>query len=201
AAGEGARLVYARHSADDGRTFSEPQPLNEEKPGVCACCSLRAHLAADGTLTVLYRGAPEPAARGMIQLTHGAGRTTLTPLDDWRVARCPMSSASLLPAGPSLRAAWENDGQILTGLLGEPAAAAQKIGPGNAKHPALAQNAKGQTLIASVIGSGWAKAGTLRWDLLEAQGTPADSGEGGKLPVWSHPAAYARPDGTFVILR
>lgn len=199
--GEAARLVYARDSTDDGRTFSTPQPLNDQKPGVCACCSLRAHLASDDTLSVLYRGAPEPITRGMILLSHKAGRTTLTQLDEWRVAMCPMSSSSLLPATQTLRAAWENDGQIITGLMGNSTASAQKVGPKNAKHPALAQNTKGQTLIASVIGSGWNKAGTLHWDLLDAQGRVMDSGEGEKLPVWSYAVAYARPDGSFVILR
>lgn len=201
ATGEAACLVYARYSTDDGRTFSAPEPLNAEQPGVCACCSLRAHLAADDTLTVLYRGAPMPTARGMILLTNKAGRSTLTKLDDWRVAMCPMSSASLLPATQALRAAWENDGQIVTGLMGEPAASAQKVGPQKAKHPVLAQNAKGQTLIASVIGSGFGKAGTLHWDLLDAQGRVTDSGDGDQLPVWSYAAAYARPDGSFVTLR
>lgn len=200
ATGEVARLVYARYSADDGRTFSAPKPLNAEQPGVCACCSLRAHLAADDTLTVLYRGAPAPTARGMILLTSKAGRSTLTQLDDWRVAMCPMSSASLMPATQTLRAAWENDGQIITGLVGKPAASTQKVGPKNAKHPALAQNAKGQTLIASVIGSGWNKAGALHWDLLDAQGRVTDSGDGDKLPVWSYAVAYPRPDNSFVIL-
>ncbi len=201
ATGEAARLVYARYSADDGRTFSAPTPLNAEQPGVCACCSLRAHLAADDTLTVLYRAAMTPNARGMHLLTSKAGRTTLTKLDDWRVAMCPMSSASLMPAAQTLRAAWENDGQIVTGILGAPASAAQKIGPQKAKHPVLAQNAKGQTLIASVIGSGFGKAGSLHWDLLDAQGRVTDSGDSEKLPVWSYAATYARPDGSFVILR
>ena len=201
ATGEAARLVYARYSADDGRTFSAPTPLNAEQPGVCACCSLRAHLAADDTLTVLYRAAMTPNARGMHLLTSKAGRTTLTKLDDWRVAMCPMSSASLMPAAQTLRAAWENDGQIVTGLMGAPVSDAQKIGPQKAKHPVLAQNAKGQTLIASVIGSGFGKAGSLHWDLLDAQGRVTDSGDGGKLPVWSYAVTYARPDGSFVILR
>jgi hypothetical protein len=199
--GEAARLVYARYSADDGRTFSAPKPLNAEQPGVCACCSLRAHLAADDTLTVLYRGAPSATARGMILITNKAGRSTLTKLDDWRVAMCPMSSVSLIPATQKLRAAWENDGQIVTGIMSDPTSSAQKIGPKNAKHPALAQNTKGQTLIASVIGSGWNKAGSLHWDLLDEQGRVTDSGEGDKLPVWSYAVAYARPDGGFVILR
>ncbi len=199
--GESTRLVYARYSTDDGRTFSTPTPLNTEQPGVCACCSLRAHLATDDTLTVIYRGAPEPTARGMILLTNKSGRTTLTKLDDWRIAMCPMSSASLLPSKQALRGAWENDGQIITGLMSDPAGATQKVGPKNAKHPALAQNAKGQTVIASIIGSGWSKAGTLHWDLLDPQGRVTDSGDGEKLPVWSYAAVYVRPDGSFVILR
>lgn len=66
--------------------------------------------------------------------------------------------------------------------MSELAASAQKVGPQKAKHPVLAQNAKGQTLIASVIGSGFGKAGTLHWDLLDAQGRVTDSGDGDKLP-------------------
>jgi hypothetical protein len=145
--------------------------------------------------------ATTPDARGMTLITSKAGRTALTKLDDWRIAACPMSSASLLPSAQSLRAAWENDGQIVTGLMGAAAAATQKIGPKNAKHPTLTQNARGQTLITSIIGSGWSKAGSLHWDILDAQGRVTDSGDGEKLPVWSYATAYARPDGGFVILR
>jgi hypothetical protein len=156
--GESARLVYARYSTDDGGTFSAPVPLNDKEPGVCACCSLRVYLAADDTLSVLYRAATSPNSRGMHTLTQKAGRITSAKLDDWRIAACPMSSASLLPVAQALRAAWENDGQIVTGLMGAPASAAQKIGPKNAKHPVLAANTTGQTLIATVIGSGWSVA-------------------------------------------
>lgn len=196
--GEDARLVYARYSVDDGATFSAPTPLNDKQPGVCACCSLRAHLSADDTLSVVYRVATAPTTRGMYLITSKAGSSTLSHLDEWRVAMCPMSSASLMPAAQGLRAAWENDGQIVTGLMGT--TATQKIGPKNAKHPTLAQNSAGQTLIASVTGSGWSKAGSLHWDVLNAQNLVTDSGDCGKLPVWSYPAAYARPDGSFVVL-
>lgn len=199
--GEANRLVFARSSTDDGRSFAAARSLNDPQPGVCACCSLRAHLADDDTLTVLYRGAPEPMSRGMIQLIHKAGRSTLTPLDDWRMAMCPMSSASLLPAGSSLRAAWETDGRIVLARLEPPAPPARKIGPKNAKHPALATNTKQQTLVVSVIGSGWNKAGTLHWDLLDAEDQVTTSGEGDRLPVWSFATAYASPDGSFIVLR
>lgn len=198
ASDERSRLVWVRYSADDGGTFSAPAALNATQPGVCACCSLRAHLGSDDTLSVLYRAATSPNSRGMHLITSKAGRATLRKLDDWKVAMCPMSSASLMPAAQSLRAAWENDGQIVTGLMD--ATTAQRIGPKNAKHPVLTQNTKGQTLITSVIGSGWSKAGILHWDVLDAQGRVTDSGDGEKLPVWGYAAAYARPDGSFVIL-
>lgn len=198
--GEAERLVYVRYSADDGGTFSAPTPLNTTQPGVCACCSLRAHLASDDTLSVLYRTATTPNSRGMALITSKAGRATLRKLDDWKVAMCPMSSASFLPSMKSLRAAWENDGQIVTGLMGGDVSLEVKTGPRNAKHPVLAQNTKGQILVVSVIGSGWSKAGRLHWDLLDAEGRITDTSDGDKLPVWSYAAAYVRPDGGFVVL-
>lgn len=199
--GESARLVWVRYSADDGRTFTEPAPLNAGQPGVCACCSLRAHLADDDTLTVLYRAATAPDERGMTVITTKAGKSNLEKLDDWRVAMCPMSSASLSPTASTLRAAWENDGQIVTGILADGGESTRKIGPPNAKHPIMARNARGETLIASVIGSGWSKAGTLHWDTLDTEGRVTTSGDGETLPVWSYAAAYACPDGSFVVLK
>lgn len=198
---ERSRLVWVRYSADDGVTFSSPASLNASQPGVCACCSLRAHLASDDTLSVLYRAATSPKERGMHLITSKSGRATLKKLDDWNVAMCPMSSASLVPEARGLRAAWENQGRIVTTLLNVTTSNSENTGADDAKHPVLAHNVRGQTLIASVIGSGWAKAGRLHWELLDAQGKTVDSGDGEKLPVWSYAAAYALPDGSFVILR
>ncbi|MBV6498456.1 MAG: hypothetical protein CJBNEKGG_00678 [Prosthecobacter sp.] len=198
---ERSRLVWVRYSADDGGIFSPPASLNPSQHGVCACCSLRAHLASDDTLSVLYRAATAPKERGMHLITSKSGRATLRKLDDWNVAMCPMSSASLVPEARGLRAAWENQGRIITALLSETASKNDKTGADDAKHPVLAQNNRGQTLIASVTGSGWAKAGRLHWELLDAKGKSMDSGDGEKLPVWSYAAAYARPDGSFVILQ
>jgi len=198
--GESARLVWVRYSGDNGGTFSGPAALNAAQPGVCACCSLRAHLDPEGELTVLYRAATAPTGRGMWLITTHAGQNTLQKLDDWRIPACPMSSASLIASGQSLRGAWENDGQIVTTLLDDPALC-RKTGPGHAKHPGLARNNKGQTLVTSLIGSGWSKAGTLHWDILDAAGLTTTSGDGGTLPVWSYPAPYARLDGSFVVLR
>lgn len=201
ATGESSRLVYERRSKDDGLSFSTPAPLNLDQPGVCACCSLRAQLADDGTLTVLYRGARSQASRGMVLLTRRNDRSRQVTIDDWNVAACPMSSASLIPSGQGLLAAWENEGRISTGIVGATANGVQRTGPANAKHPALARNEQGWTLITSVMGSGWNKAGTLHWDLMNAEGRITASGSGGKLPTWSFPAAHSCPDGSFVVLQ
>lgn len=202
--GEGSRLVWERVSTDDGVTFSSAAPLNAGQPGVCACCSLRACLAADDTLTVLFRAATTPTARGMCLITRRKdGSSAILPLDDWRVAMCPMSSASLvLGLEGRLLGAWENDGRIAMGTFGGAGVpAVQTIGPAKSKHPVLVSNARGQTLIVSVIGSGWSKPGTLHWELVDASLQTLISGDGDKLPVWGHAAAYAHPDGSFVILR
>ncbi len=201
ATGESSRLVYERQSKDDGLTFSTPAPLNLDQPGVCACCSLRAQLMDDGTLTVLYRGARSQASRGMVLLTRRNDRSRQVTIDDWNVAACPMSSASLMPSDQGLLAVWENEGRISTGIVGATVSGVQKTGPANAKHPALARNERGWNLITSVVGSGWNKAGTLHWELLDADGRTLDSGSGGRLPTWSFPAVHACPDNSFIILR
>ncbi len=196
---ESTRLVRVRYSDNDRATFPAPKPLHASQPGVCACCSLRAHLAGDGTLCVLYRAATAPTERGMWLITGKTGQTTLKKLDDCRVAKCPMSSASHMTSGPTLCGTLENEGQMVTGIIAE-TSASRKIGPKHAKHPVLARNSKGQTLVASIRGSGWSRTGTLHWEILDAQGNIPESGEGDRLPVWSYAATYAQPDGGFFLL-
>jgi hypothetical protein len=77
-----------------------------------------------------------------------------------------------------------------------------EIAAGKAKHPAMAVNARGETLIAWVIGTGWNRGGELAWTILDASGKPtAQRGSDTGISVWSHAAAYAEPGGDFVILR
>ena len=87
---ENARRVWVQWSDNDGATFSAATPLNNKQPRVCACCSLRAYLSADGTLSVLYRAAMTPADRGRWLITSTPGQSTPAKLDDWRIAACPM---------------------------------------------------------------------------------------------------------------
>jgi hypothetical protein len=65
-----------------------------------------------------------------------------------------------------------------------------------------ARNDAGETLLAWIEGSGWNQGGTLAWQAFDREGRPVgEQGHGGQLPVWSFAACYARPDGSFVILR
>lgn len=141
----------------------------------------------------------KPDERGIALISQSqGGAAKISRLDDWRIAMCPMSSISVNEVTGTLRVAWENDGRIVTGALGGDL---EKLGPPGAKHPSLVTNGQGSTLIACITGSGWMKAGQLHWELRDAAGKVTGTGEGGKLPVWSFAAAYALPDGSFVILR
>src|SRR5258706_15873488 len=103
-------------------------------------------------------------------------------------------------------AAWETEKQAYygrvdaaTGKMSTPVAA-----PGtgeNRKHPAVAGNAKGETVFAWTEGMGWRKGGTLAWHLYDKSGQPtAELGQVAGGPVWSLIAAFARPDGGFTIV-
>lgn len=201
---ETARVVFALKSADNGATFGSPTVANAASPGVCACCSLKAIAAPDGGLFTLYRAARTTAQRDMTLLASTDGGATFRheTLHPWSTAACPMSSAALLASPQGVRAAWETDGKIFSALL-TATPAPLEISAVKAKHPAMASNARGETLIAWVTGSGWNRGGELAWTILDPAGKPtAQRGAAGVVvPVWSHAAAYAEPGGDFVILR
>ena len=201
---ESARVVFVLKSSDNGATFSAPAVANADFAGVCACCSLKALATPDGGLLTLYRAARTASQRDMTLLASTDGGATFRheTLHPWSVSMCPMSSAALLASAQGVRAAWETDGKIFSALLGGPAFAPAEISAGKAKHPALAVNARGETVVAWVIGTGWNRGGELAWTILDAAGKPtAQRGKAGGVPAWSFAAAYAEPGGDFVILR
>src|SRR6185436_2512441 len=110
-------------------------------------------------------------------------------------------------AAENLVTAWETDGQVYFSqiekkkrLPSRPIAA-----PGNAagrKHPALAVNGRGDTILVWTEGTGWERGGALAWQVFDANGKP--TGARGRIPdaipVWSFAAVYAAQDGSFVII-
>ncbi|MBN8422491.1 MAG: exo-alpha-sialidase [Verrucomicrobia bacterium] len=201
APGEINRRVFVLQSKDNGGTFSKPRIANGDDPGVCACCSLKTFVSPTGELITLYRAARSMAQRDITLMTSTDGGVTFRHrnVGPWAINACPMSSASVIAAGAKTRAAWEAEGKVYTALLDE-TSAALAVSEDKARHPALAVNAKGETLVAWSVGTGWQKGGQLGWLVLDSSGKA--TGERGikpGVPVWGFSAAYAEGD-QFVIL-
>jgi hypothetical protein len=207
--GEAGRRMWVVRSKDDGATFSPEEPAPDRPTGACACCGTRALADRDGALYLLYRAATEGVDRDMYLLSSDdhAGHFRGGPLDAWRAEVCPMSSATLAESESGVLAAWETRGQVYfsrvnprTHRPGPPSSPAG--GRGNRKHPAVAGNARGETILVWTEGTGWQKGGSLAWQLFDRSGHPV--GPEGRMedgiPVWSLAPVVARPDGGFVII-
>jgi hypothetical protein len=195
------RRVYVLKSADNGQTFGAPKIANADDPGVCACCSLKTFVTPSGELFTLYRAAREKSQRDVVLMTSRDGGATLQHRDvgRWAINACPMSSFSAISDGKRTRGAWEAEGKVFTALL-DAQSDALAVSDDKTRHPSLAVNAKGETLVSWSVGTGWQKGGQLAWLVLDSAGQPtANRGLKPGVPVWGFTAAYA--DGeTFVIL-
>lgn len=119
-----------------------------------------------------------------------------------------MSSQTLVEGPGGVIAAWETAGQVffapVTPSLSKAIPAPPQPG-GSApsrKHPVLAVNRAGETLLAWTEGTGWNRGGALAWQVYDASGRPtADRGRAaGGIPTWGLAAAVTRPDGGFTII-
>lgn len=201
APGEIHRRVFILKSSDNGGTFSQPAIGNADDPGVCACCSLKAFVSPGGELLTLYRAARSPAQRDITLMTSRDGGVTFQHrnVGPWAINACPMSSASVVAAGTQTRAAWEAEGRVYTSVLDD-RSEALAVSPDKARHPALAVNTRGETLVTWSEGTGWQKGGQLGWVVLDSAGrATGQRGSRPGVPVWGFSAAYAEGE-RFVIL-
>jgi hypothetical protein len=209
ARGEANRCVWVAQSTDEGKTFAKETRINTEATGACGCCGLRAFADSKGAVYVLYRGAREEVHRDMYLLisTDKGEQFQGEKVHEWQVNICPMSSETFAESAGVVVAAWETDGQVYfsriaqdTGKRSAPVAA-PRDGKGR-KHPAVAVNSRGDTLLAWTEGMGWQRGGTLAWQVFDKAGKPAGPIERAApgVPVWSLVAAFARPDGGFTVV-
>jgi hypothetical protein len=201
--------MWVVRSQDDGATFSAEEPALERQTGACACCGTRALADRNGTLYLLFRAATGGVDRDMY-LVRSDGRADHfrgESIHPWRAEICPMSSETMAESDSGVLAAWETRGQVYfsridpqTHRAGLPIAPAG--GRGNRKHPAVAGNARGETILAWTEGTGWQKGGSLAWQVFDRAGRPV--GPEGRIengvPVWSLATVVARPDGGFTII-
>jgi hypothetical protein len=206
--GEAGRRLWVARSRDDGATFADEMPAIETATGACGCCGTKALVDRRGTLYVLYRAAKGKVERDMMLVTsrdHGV-HFQAASLQPWAVSMCPMSSESLFDTPSGVLAAWETKGQIGYARVDpQSLVASRPISPpggGNRKHPALAANADGETIVVWAEDTGWQRGGSLVWRIFDPSGR--GTREMGRLndgiAVWSLPAVVALPDGKFVII-
>lgn len=200
---ETTRAVFVARSTDDGKTFAPERRANPDPTGACGCCGMRAFADSSGSLFALYRAAGARLNRDetlLVSRDHGDTFTVGTR-DPWKIASCPMSSASISEAPGTVLAAWETAGQVYFQKVGTKANTnVAPPGTGKRKQPSVIGNAAGQTLLAWTEGTAWQKGGEVAWQVFDASGSPtAEKGRAPGVPVWGLVATVARPDGSFVI--
>jgi len=199
---EGERSVWLAHSTDNGANFSEERNVMPEETGVCPCCGLTAQVSADGSIAIVYRAATASVRRGM-RLLHSDNRGEtfkLSTLDEWNLSMCPMSTAAIVASPKGFLGSWENDGRL--GLSQLPVAGVEQLsGKTPRKHPSLATNKNGETLLAWAEGIGFGKGGAVGWQRFDATGKPIGLlGHADGLPGHGNVAAVALADGTFLVI-
>ena len=207
ASNEAGRVVYVSRSQDEGKTFEREKRAIAKPTGACGCCGLRAFADSAGAVYVLYRAAsqivnrdeillvsPRPGAEFQIAYTH-----------PWKVPICVMSSATLTESKDRVWAAWETTDQVYFASVNAKTMDVSKpiTPPGSVKrkHPVVVANAKGDTLFVWTEGTGWAKGGAVAWQLYDKDGNAtSEKGRADGVPVWSLATAFAKADGSFVIV-
>jgi hypothetical protein len=204
-ADEDHRVVWMARSANDGGTFARERPISSASIGACGCCAVSALADRQGTLYALYRSATERVHRDtyLLRLPRGQAEADSTKLADWNVGACPMSTFALADSPAGVLAAWETAGEVGWTRIRPPTGhPAPPVAITNArhdiKHPALAGNATGETLVAWTEGTNWNKGGTLAWQLYDRDGRAiGDRGHAAGVPVWGLVAVASTRDGGF----
>jgi hypothetical protein len=206
--GEENRRIWLARSADDGKSFTAETAVSPVGSGACGCCGMRAFCDHQGSVYLLYRSAGRRVDRDTRLLTssdHGATfRADL--LEPWKINACPMSSFALAEGADRTVAAWETNGQIsfaqadaASGHPGRPLAA-----PGSGrdrKHPAVAVNGRGETILVWTEGMGWNRGGKIAWQVYDRSGrTTGDTEKAGEVPPWSLVAVVAQKSGGFTLV-
>jgi hypothetical protein len=206
-AGETGRAVFLARSRDDGTTFERERVVSPEESGACGCCGMRAFADAAGNLFALFRTASTALNRDMMLLvSRDRGETFKGDyVHRWRVGQCPMSSASFAASEGKVFGAWETAGAVqfapLDAAAAKAVAPASPTAPGKGRHPAIAVNKAGETLVVWSEGTGWQRGGEVGWQILGADGRPAGEPQRRKgIPVWGLATAVAEPDGAFTVI-
>ena len=206
---EAGRAVFLARSTDDGKTFARETKANPQPTGACACCGMKAFLAGDGTLYLMYRAAGDNVDRDTVLLNSRDKGATFESriLSKWQLGACPMTTYALTQSTPKspVLGAWKTKEQVYFGAIQSPKEPLAKpiAAPGtgdNRKYPVVVASANGNSLFAWTEGTAWAKGGSLAWQIFDKDGKETDEkGRADGVPAWSLLTAVARPDGGFIL--
>lgn len=199
--GENVRGVYVATSDDAGTTFGKEQLISTSK-GTCSCCGLKSFTDKNGQLYTLFRGAQNIVNRDMRLLTGFKPQQIRERIvGPWKIGQCVMSSAAFIESTNGMVGAWETESNIFVGRLDGKSDAYKIARTARQRHPALAVNAAGQTLVVWSENTGWKRGGRLAWELVNGKNfKPIQHGGQAGVPVWSLVAAYSLPNGDFEII-
>lgn len=203
---EAGRAVFITHSSDNGATFTRETQANPEPTGACACCGMRAYVDSKGILYILYRAAGNKVNRDtMLLVSRDQGKTFSEQLlDRWKIGGCPMSTYSLYEINSGILASWETKDRIYFGSINPldlSMSSPVEIAGSSQKHPFITAASNGQALLVWTEGTGWQRGGSLNWQLNDKDGKLLTSGKKqDAIPVWGLSTAYAKRDGSFVIV-
>ncbi|MGE0130343.1 MAG: sialidase family protein [Blastocatellales bacterium] len=205
--GEEHRSVWLARSTDEGKTFAREAAAFAEETGACGCCGMRAFVDSRGALHMLYRTATNMTERGTYLLTStDKGKSFRgTRLDNWHLTSCPMSTATMtVNSDKQTLAAWENNGQVYFGAIDssqKPSPTPAPATTGKRKHPAIATNMRGETILVWTEGTGWKKGGSLAWQVFDKNGKPVgEMGAAQGVPVWGLASVVPEADGSFTVI-
>ncbi len=203
---ESGRAVFVTHSSDNGATFAKEKQANPNPTGACACCGMRAFVDGKGVLYILYRAATNNVNRDtMLLISSDKGRTFAEKtLQRWNINACPMSTYSLTESNTGVLATWETRDRVYYGAINPADLTLSGMLPAvgaNQKHPFVTAAANGQTLLVWTEGTGWQRGGSLAWQIMDKDGSVLTSGKkADAIPIWGLATAYAKPDGSFVVV-
>lgn len=204
AQGEAGRQVWIAKSDDNGKTFEAEKPAWSNATGACGCCGMSMFVDTKGIVRVLYRSATQSVHRDIYLLTsQDRGRSFQgRKLHTWDINACPMSSMDFSEAAGKVEGAWETGGQVYFEDVSK-ADCAPVSAPGESKghkHPRIAISSNGDTLMVWTEGTGWARGGSLAWQLYDSNGKPVGEKQTtAGVPTWSFGAVVAKPGGFVVI--
>ena len=204
---EAGRAVFVARSTDEGKTFQREKPAVTRKTGACGCCGMRAFADSQGAVYILYRAATDMMERGetlLVSRQPGAD-FEVAYSHPWKAMTCPMSSATLTESKSGVLAAWETgDNVFFASIDPKTMQVSRPVSPLaglKRKHPVAVANAKGETLFVWTEGTGWAKGGSIAWQVFDKEGNAVgEKSRAPGLPVWGLPTAFAKADGGFAII-